>query len=69
MRVDRWAFNKGEMEVVYRGDYVNYDDYVKLYETAQRLADALDNMPILSEGHLKVKDKALNEFYDDTLAP
>ena len=51
------------------GQMVRYTDYVKLHETAQRLADALDNMPILSEGHLKVKDKALNEFYDDTLAP
>jgi hypothetical protein len=69
MRVDRWDFDKGEIVIVDRGEYVKYADYVKLHETVQRLADALDNMPILSEGHLKVKDKALNEFYDDTLAP
>lgn len=73
MRVQKYEYRNHAMEMVDCPNdqvlYVSYLDFLILYETAQKLADALDNMPIFSEGHLKVKDKALNEFYDDTLAP
>lgn len=44
------------------GDYVEYVDYTKLYLVAKQLAEALHNLPCLSDDHLQIKDAALTLF-------
>lgn len=73
MRVQKYEYRNHAMEMVDCPNdqvlYVSYLDFLILYETAQKLADALDKMPIISAGHLKIKDEALEEFLDNTLTP
>lgn len=69
MNVSRWT-PLGDRDVVNPlGEYVEWVDYYTLYQTAQLLADALDKMPCISDGHLQIKDQALFTFRENTLIP
>jgi hypothetical protein len=69
MNVRRWCILRDRDVITSNGKYVEWQDYLVLYDTAKKLAEALDNMPCISDGHIKVKDEVLREFNEKTLIP